>query len=122
MPLIAQACGRFVKADAIMTRYPRRTVKAPRIMSKYYHAILDRLIARGFAAPRAPVRLGKAAKMLILAKYAFILKVRIHLMTKTVHIIGAGIWLCGVRSCECGYAVHVHEATQLLGGRCRSYF
>lgn len=70
--LIAQAQDHFAKADAIMARHPRRIVKAPRIMSKYYHAILDRLIARGFAAPRAPVRLGKAAKMLILAKYAFI--------------------------------------------------
>ncbi len=72
LPLIAQAQDHFLKADAIMARHPRRIVKAPRIMSKYYHAILDRLIARGFAAPREPVRLGKAAKMLILAKYAFI--------------------------------------------------
>ncbi|MEW6642204.1 MAG: presqualene diphosphate synthase HpnD [Pseudomonadota bacterium] len=72
VPLIAQAQDHFAKADAIMARYPRRIVKAPRIMSKYYHAILDRLIARGFAPPRAPVRLGKAAKILILLRYAFI--------------------------------------------------
>lgn len=45
-------------------------------------------------------------------------------MTKTVHIIGAGIsgLSAGVRLANAGYAVHVHEATQLLGGRCRSYF
>jgi len=72
VPLIAQAQAHFEKADAIMARYPRRIVKAPRIMSEYYHAILDRLIARGFAPPRAPVRLGKAAKLLILLRYAFI--------------------------------------------------
>jgi squalene synthase HpnD len=71
-PLVAQAQEHFDKADAIMARHPRRIVKAPRIMSRYYHAILDRLIARGFASPRAPVRLGKAAKILILAKYAFL--------------------------------------------------
>lgn len=45
-------------------------------------------------------------------------------MTKTVHIIGAGIsgLSAGVRLAGAGYTVHVHEATQLLGGRCRSYF
>jgi phytoene synthase len=71
-PIIAQAQTHFERADAIMARHPRRLVKAPRIMSKYYHAILDRLIARGFSPPRAPVRLGKAAKILILLRYAFI--------------------------------------------------
>jgi phytoene synthase len=72
VPLIAQAQTHFDEADAIMARHPRRIVKAPRIMSKYYHAILDRLIARGFSPPRAPVRLGKAAKAFIIAKYAFV--------------------------------------------------
>jgi hydroxysqualene dehydroxylase len=45
-------------------------------------------------------------------------------MTKTVHIIGAGIsgLSAGVRLADAGFTVHVHEATQLLGGRCRSYF
>jgi len=71
-PLVERAEAHFVEADAIMARHPRRNVKAPRIMSRYYHAILDRLIQRGFAPPRAPVRLGKAAKILILARYAFI--------------------------------------------------
>jgi squalene-associated FAD-dependent desaturase len=45
-------------------------------------------------------------------------------MTKTVHIIGAGIsgLSAGVRLAEAGNTVHVHEATQQVGGRCRSYF
>jgi hydroxysqualene dehydroxylase len=45
-------------------------------------------------------------------------------MTKTVHIIGAGIsgLSAGVRLAKAGYTVHVHEATQQVGGRCRSYF
>jgi hydroxysqualene dehydroxylase len=45
-------------------------------------------------------------------------------MTKTVHIIGAGIsgLSAGVRLANAGHAVHVHEATQQVGGRCRSYF
>ena len=71
-PLIAQAREHFAKSDEIMARNPRRAVRAPRIMSKYYHTILDRLIARGFAPPRQPVKLSKAAKMLILLRYAVI--------------------------------------------------
>jgi squalene-associated FAD-dependent desaturase len=45
-------------------------------------------------------------------------------MPKTVHIIGAGIsgLSAAVRLVDQGYEVHVHEATQQAGGRCRSYF
>jgi hydroxysqualene dehydroxylase len=45
-------------------------------------------------------------------------------MRKTVHIIGAGIsgLSAAVRLANENYTVHVHEATQQAGGRCRSYF
>ncbi|MDB5616850.1 hydroxysqualene dehydroxylase HpnE [Tardiphaga sp.] len=45
-------------------------------------------------------------------------------MTKTAHIIGAGIsgLAAAVRLVNAGFQVHVHEATQQAGGRCRSYF
>ena len=45
-------------------------------------------------------------------------------MQKTVHIIGAGIsgLSAAVRLAGANYKVHVHEATQQAGGRCRSYF
>lgn len=60
-PLAERAKMHFQKSDEIMKRNSRRAVRAPRIMSKYYRAILDLLIARGFAAPRAPVReIGRA--------------------------------------------------------------
>jgi squalene synthase HpnD len=72
VPLVARARMHFEKADEIMRRNPRRRVRAPRIMSKYYRAILELLVARGFAAPRAPVRLNKMARILILLRYAFI--------------------------------------------------
>lgn len=71
-PLLAQARAHFIKSDEIMARHPRKIVRAPRIMSKYYQVILDRLVARGFAPPRAPVRISKAAKMAILLRYAVI--------------------------------------------------
>jgi phytoene synthase len=71
-PLLVLAREHFIKSDEIMARHPRKIVRAPRIMSKYYQVILDRLVARGFAPPRAPVRLSKAAKMAILLRYAVI--------------------------------------------------
>ena len=45
-------------------------------------------------------------------------------MPNTVHIIGAGIsgLAAAVRLANANFAVHLHEATQQAGGRCRSYF
>jgi hydroxysqualene dehydroxylase len=45
-------------------------------------------------------------------------------MQKTAHIIGAGIsgLSAAVRLANENFKVHVHEATQQAGGRCRSYF
>jgi squalene-associated FAD-dependent desaturase len=45
-------------------------------------------------------------------------------MQKIAHIIGAGIsgLSAAVRLANANYRVHVHEATQTAGGRCRSYF
>ena len=71
-PLAERAKAYFEKADEIMKRNSRRKVRAPRIMSKYYRAILDLLLERGFAAPRAPVRVTKMAKIGILLRYAII--------------------------------------------------
>src|SRR5205085_4235855 len=49
---------------------------------------------------------------------------RFHLMQNTVHIIGAGIsgLSAAVRLANADWRIHVHEATQQAGGRCRSYF
>jgi hydroxysqualene synthase len=66
-PSLGQACAavaeraadHFTRADAIMAASPRATVRAPRIMAEAYRRILRRLVARGWQAPRAPVKLGK---------------------------------------------------------------
>ena len=71
-PLVQRARMHFAKSDEIMARNPRRTVRAPRIMSKYYSSILDLLIARGFAPPRDSVRVSKLTKLAIVLRYAFI--------------------------------------------------
>jgi len=63
--IVALATSAFAQASVIMAQCPRRVVRAPRIMGQAYRLILDALIARGFAPPRAPVRLSKARILLI---------------------------------------------------------
>jgi phytoene synthase len=70
-PLVERARDHFAKSDEIMARNSRRAVRAPRIMSRYYCAILELLVARGFANPRTPVRLNKMARIGILLRHAF---------------------------------------------------
>jgi len=70
--LVERARRQFEKADEIMRRNPKRVVRAPLIMSKYYRAILELLVARGFAPPRPPVRLNKIARIAIVLRHAFI--------------------------------------------------
>jgi squalene synthase HpnD len=72
LPLAERAKRHFEQADEVMKRNSRRAVRAPRIMGKYYRAILDLLLARGFAAPRQPVRVGKLARIAIILRYAII--------------------------------------------------
>jgi phytoene synthase len=71
-PLVERARSHFEKADQVMNRNRRRVVRAPRIMSKYYRAILELLVVRGFAAPRTPVRLNKLGRIFIILRYALI--------------------------------------------------
>jgi squalene synthase HpnD len=72
VPLVERARTHFAQADTVMARNPRRVVRAPRIMSKYYGAILELLVARGFSAPRAPVRVRKITRLAIVLRYALI--------------------------------------------------
>ena len=72
LPLAERAKKHFSEADVIMKRNKRRSVRAPRIMGKYYRTILELLLKRGFAAPREPVRVSKITKLGIVFRYAFI--------------------------------------------------
>ena len=58
--LVARAQTHFVEADTAMARARRATVRAPRIMAEVYRIMLDGMVARGFAAPRRRVRVGRA--------------------------------------------------------------
>jgi squalene synthase HpnD len=75
-PMLGEACAgvvelakeHFRQANAIMARVPRRQVRAPRIMGEAYRAILDKLVARGFAPPRRPVRHSRLRLLLIVLR------------------------------------------------------
>src|SRR5580704_5967835 len=66
--VVGWAREEFQEARAIMAKNPRRVVRAPRIMGDAYRAILDKLTARGFAPPRAPVRHSKLKLLFIVAR------------------------------------------------------
>jgi presqualene diphosphate synthase len=79
-PMLPQVCGElveaarnhFTEADRIMARAPRREVRAPRIMSTVYRAMLDRLVARGWSAPRLRARVPRARLLWIVLRHAFV--------------------------------------------------
>jgi presqualene diphosphate synthase len=70
MTLVERARRHFAQAHEIMARSPPRAVKAPRIMAEVYHSILNRLVARGFAPPRKPVRVSRLRLAFILLRRA----------------------------------------------------
>jgi squalene synthase HpnD len=71
-PVIARAQDHFRQARAIMSRCPRASVKACRIMAEAYGPILDGVAARGFAPPRVRVRVSKGRLLLVLLRYGLV--------------------------------------------------
>lgn len=75
-PALGRACARVTaiirehlnRADTIMRRCPRSTVRAPRIMGEAYKVYLDKLTARGFSPPREPVRIGRSRLLLLVLR------------------------------------------------------
>jgi len=71
-PVVARAERDFVDAEAIMAKSPRRAVRTPRIMAAAYLIYLDRMVVRGWQAPRARVRLRRWQFLWILLRYAIV--------------------------------------------------
>ena len=67
-----RALNHFREADAVMSRCARRTVKAPRIMEGVYRAMLEGMIARGWAPPRTRVQVSPLRLSWIAVQYAII--------------------------------------------------
>jgi phytoene synthase len=66
--LAAIAHQHYRAADKVMTARPAGRLRAPRLMSAVYGAILSRMETAGWGAPRARVTLGRGAMLWILLR------------------------------------------------------
>ncbi|MEK4035476.1 presqualene diphosphate synthase HpnD [Methylocystis sp. IM3] len=71
-PVMQRAREHFEQADLVMAGLPKSGVKAPYLMAAGYRSILDRLAERGFAPPRAPVRMSRVKLIGALLRHAFL--------------------------------------------------
>jgi presqualene diphosphate synthase len=53
--VVARAELHFDEAAAVMARCRRNSVRSPRVMASVYRSLLDKLVARGWTAPRVEV-------------------------------------------------------------------
>jgi squalene synthase HpnD len=70
--VVERARGHFDEADKVMARCSRRTVRAPRIMSQVYRAMLEGMAARGWAPPRERVRTSRLRVLGTVLRYAIV--------------------------------------------------
>ena len=98
-----------------MRSRPRGRLLAPRLMAAVYRALLDRMLAEGWAAA-APAGAHRQAASALSRR-------PLQRVRMTVHVIGAG--LAGLSAAIAvagrGVRVIVSEAAKQAGGRCRSY-
>ena len=79
-PRIGEACivvaerarEHYMKANEIMSRCPRRVVRAPKIMGGVYRQMLEGMISRGWTRPRGRVRINKPRLIWIALRHAFV--------------------------------------------------
>jgi phytoene synthase len=71
-PLVERAREHFRRADAVMRRSPRWTVRAPRLMAEAYKLKLDALVARGWLPPRQAISVSRLDLLWVIARYAFV--------------------------------------------------
>jgi len=70
--LAERAREHFTQANEIMSRCPRRVVRAPKIMGGVYRQMLEGMISRGWARPRNRVRINKPRLIWIALRHAFV--------------------------------------------------
>jgi phytoene synthase len=54
------ALAYYARADALMEKMPRAKARAPAVMSAVYRSMLERMLQRGWEAPRIRVRISRA--------------------------------------------------------------
>ena len=68
-PAVERIRGHFVEADAIMSRYPRKVVRTPRLMGEAYKVILQKLVARGWSGARPRVRISRSLLLWLVLRH-----------------------------------------------------
>ena len=71
-PIVARAKEHFAQSGSIMAASPRRAVRTPRVMAAAYRSMLDAMIARGWRAPRPPIRLRRSQVLWIVLRHAIV--------------------------------------------------
>jgi phytoene synthase len=70
--IVERARSHFAKADWIMSRSPRRVVRAPKIMGIVYRQMLEDMVSRGWELPRNRVRVNKSYLLWVALRHAFV--------------------------------------------------
>lgn len=68
--VVERARKHYAESELLMRVSSQQAVKAPYLMATAYRSILDRLVTRGFAPPRAPVSASRAKVLLALLRFA----------------------------------------------------
>jgi len=79
-PRLGEACGalvvrarrHFAEAATVMARCERQSVRSPRIMASVYRALLEKLVSRGWNAPRAEVSPSKLQFLWAVMRYGVV--------------------------------------------------
>jgi phytoene synthase len=79
-PALSVACGslvdrardHFAAAQELMAGEPLHVVRAPRLMAQVYRHLLQRLVERGWAPPRGPIRVGRTRLLWIALLHRFL--------------------------------------------------
>jgi phytoene synthase len=66
--LAGQARDHFAAVDLLLRSRPQGRLLAPRLMAAIYHAMLEDMLAQGWAPPRRRVRIGKPRLLWIVAR------------------------------------------------------
>lgn len=70
--IVERARGHFAKASEIMSRSPRKVVRAPKIMGAVYRQMLEDMVSRGWSRPRTRVRMTKSRLLWVVLRHAFV--------------------------------------------------
>jgi len=68
----SRAAQHFAEASAVMANCNRQSVRSPRIMASVYQALLDKLIKRGWTAPREEIRISKLQFIEAVLRYGLV--------------------------------------------------